>query len=74
MILSRLFFISLDFDIVLNIVARCDDIVGTCEHYLTALEIMKEMTANDKGLKAKGEKIFCLSPFVFSLFLIFVKK
>ena len=33
-----------------------DDIVGACEHYLTALEIMEEMMAKDKGLKAKGEE------------------
>ena len=33
-----------------------DDIVEACEHYLTALEIMEEMMAKDKGLKAKGEE------------------
>ena len=33
-----------------------DDIVGACEHYLTALEIMEEMMAKDKGLKAKGKE------------------
>ena len=33
-----------------------DDIVGACEHYLIALEIMEEMMANDKSLKAKGKK------------------
>ena len=33
-----------------------DDIVGACEHYLIALEIMEEMMANDKRLKAKGKK------------------
>ena len=42
---------------------ECDDIVGACEHYLIALEIMEEMMAkdkrlkaNDKRLKAKGKK------------------
>ena len=33
-----------------------DDIVGACEHYLIALEIMEEMMANDKRLKSKGKK------------------
>ena len=33
-----------------------DDIVGACEHYLIALEIMEEMMANDKSLKTKGKK------------------
>ena len=33
-----------------------DDIVGACEHYLTALEIMEELMSNDEGLKAKGKK------------------
>ncbi|MBQ3595987.1 MAG: hypothetical protein II981_11345, partial [Bacteroidales bacterium] len=33
-----------------------DDIVGACEHYLTALEIMEEMMAKDKRLKSKGEE------------------
>ena len=33
-----------------------DDIVGACEHYLIALEIMDEMMANDKRLKTKGKK------------------
>ncbi len=33
-----------------------DDIVGACEHYLIALEIMEEMTDNDKWLKAKVKK------------------
>ncbi len=33
-----------------------DDIVGACEHYLIALEIMEEMMANDKSLKSKGKK------------------
>ena len=33
-----------------------DDIVGACEHYLIALEIMEEMMANGKSLKAKGKK------------------
>ena len=30
-----------------------DDIVGACEHYLIALEIMEDMMAKDKRLKAK---------------------
>ena len=33
-----------------------DDIVGACEHYLRALEIMEEMMSDDEGLKAKGKK------------------
>ena len=33
-----------------------DDIVGACEHYLTALEIMEEMMAKDKRLKAHGPR------------------
>ena len=34
-----------------------DDIVGACEHYLIALEIMEDMMAdNGKWLKAKGKK------------------
>ena len=33
-----------------------DDIVGACEHYLTALEIMEEIMAKDKRLKAKGKE------------------
>ena len=33
-----------------------DDIVGACEHYLTALEIMEELMADDEGQKAKGSK------------------
>ena len=33
-----------------------DDIVGACKHYLIALEIMEEMMANDKRLKAKCNK------------------
>ena len=33
-----------------------DDIVGACEHYLTALETMEELMSNDEGLKAKGKK------------------
>ena len=33
-----------------------DDIVGACEHYLRALEIMEEMMAKDKRLKAKGKE------------------
>ncbi len=33
-----------------------DDIVGACEHYLIALEIMEEMMAKDKRLKAKGKE------------------
>ena len=33
-----------------------DDIVGACKHYLIALEIMEEMMANEKRLKAKGNK------------------
>ncbi len=33
-----------------------DDIVGACEHYLIALEIMEDMMAKDKRLKAKGKK------------------
>ena len=33
-----------------------DDVVGTCEHYLIALEIMEDMMAKDKSLKAKGKK------------------
>ena len=32
-----------------------DDIVGACEHYLLALEIMEKMMAKDKRLKAKGK-------------------
>ena len=31
-----------------------DDIVGACEHYLCALEIMEEMMANGKRLKSKA--------------------
>ena len=34
-----------------------EDIVGACEHYLIALEIMEEMMAKDKRLKAKGIKV-----------------
>ena len=41
-----------------------DDIVGTCEHYLIALEIMEDLMTKDKSLrkkdkrlKAKGKKI-----------------
>ena len=33
-----------------------DDIVGACEHYLIALEIMEDMMANDKSLKTNGKK------------------
>ena len=33
-----------------------DDIVGACEHYLIALEIMEDMMAKDKSLKTKGKK------------------
>ena len=33
-----------------------DDIVGACEHYLTALEIMEKMMAKDKRLKSKGKE------------------
>lgn len=33
-----------------------NDIVGACEHYFIALEMMKDMMAKDKGLKAKGKK------------------
>ena len=33
-----------------------DDIVGACEHYLIALEIMEDMMAKDKRLKTKGKK------------------
>ena len=33
-----------------------DDIVDACKHYLIALEIMEEMMANDKRLKAKCNK------------------
>ena len=33
-----------------------DDVVGACEHYLTALEIMEDMMAKDKRLKTKGKK------------------
>ena len=33
-----------------------DDIVGACEHYLIALEIMEKMMANGKRLKSKGKK------------------
>ncbi len=32
-----------------------DDIVGACEHYLIALEIMEEMMAKDKRLRGKGK-------------------
>ena len=32
-----------------------DDIVGACEHYLIALEIMEDMMAKDKSLKTKGK-------------------
>ena len=31
------------------------DIVGACEHYLIALEIMEDMMAKDKSLKTKGK-------------------
>ena len=34
-----------------------DDIVGACEHYLRALEIMEDLMAKDKRLKAKGRKV-----------------
>ncbi|MBR5602999.1 MAG: hypothetical protein IKW51_02140 [Bacteroidales bacterium] len=34
-----------------------DDIVGACEHYLTALEIMEEMMANDKSLRKKDKRL-----------------
>ena len=34
-----------------------DDIVGACEHYLIALEIMEEMMANNKSLKAKDKRL-----------------
>ena len=34
-----------------------DDIVGACEHYLIALEIMEDMMANDKRLKTKGKTL-----------------
>ena len=33
-----------------------DDIVGACEHYLTALEIMEDLVAKDKRLKSKGKE------------------
>ncbi len=33
-----------------------DDIVGACEHYFIALEIMEDMMAKDKRLKTKGKK------------------
>ena len=33
-----------------------DNIVGACEHYLIALEIMEEMKTNGKRQKAKGKK------------------
>ena len=33
-----------------------DDIVGACEHYLTALEIMEDLMAKDKRLKSKGKE------------------
>ena len=41
-----------------------DDIVGACEHYLTALEIMEEMMAKDKRLKSKahGSQLEAQSP------------
>ena len=32
-----------------------DDIVGACEHYLIALEIIEDMMAKDKSLKTKGK-------------------
>ena len=34
-----------------------DDIVGACEHYLIALEVMEEMMANDKGPMANGQRL-----------------
>ncbi len=34
----------------------CPYIVGACEHYLTALEIMEKMMAKDKRLKSKGKE------------------
>ena len=34
-----------------------DDIVGACEHYLIALEIMEEMMANDKSLRKKDKRL-----------------
>ncbi len=34
-----------------------DDIVGACEHYLIALEIMEEMMANDKRLRKKDKRL-----------------
>ena len=33
-----------------------DDIVGACEHYLIALDIMENIMANDKRLKVKVKK------------------
>ena len=33
-----------------------DDIVGACEHYLKALEIMEDMMAKDKRLRANGKR------------------
>ena len=34
-----------------------DDIVGACEHYLIALEIMEDMMAKDKGLRKKDKRL-----------------
>ena len=34
-----------------------DDIVGACEHYLTALEIMEDLMAKDKRQKANGKRL-----------------
>ena len=34
-----------------------DDIVGACEHYFKALEIMEEMMAKDKRQKANGKRL-----------------
>ena len=34
-----------------------DDIVGACEHYLIALEIMEKMMTKDKRLKTKGKSL-----------------
>ena len=34
-----------------------DDIVGACEHYLIALEIMEDMMAKDKSLRKKDKRL-----------------
>ena len=34
-----------------------DDVVGACEHYLIALEIMEDMMAKDKSLRKKDKRL-----------------